>query len=87
LLCGIPGEPFVELGLALKRGARAEGGRAGAERLVVPLGLAGSYLGYILPGSSLSAGGYEALPSSGCLGGAAAAMIVQHFRRVASRLG
>jgi hypothetical protein len=79
LFCAIPGEPFVELGLALK------GASAGAP-LLVPLGLAGGYYGYVLPGESLSAGGYEALPASGRLGGAAAAMIVEHFRRVARRL-
>ena len=78
LFCGIPGEPFVELGLALK-GALAPVGSP----LVVPLGLAGGYYGYILPGERLRAGGYEALPASGRLGGAAAAAIVEHFRRVA----
>ena len=53
--------------------------------LVVPLGLAGGYYGYILPGERLRAGGYEALPASGRLGGAAAAAIVEHFRRIACR--
>ena len=76
LICAIPGEPFVELGLALKGAGRALGAP------VVPLGLAGGYYGYILPGERLPAGGYEALPASGCLGGAAAAMIVEHFRRI-----
>ncbi len=77
LICGIPGEPFVELGLALKSASRAAGGP-----LRLPLGLAGGYYGYILPGERLPAGGYEALPGSGRLGGAAAAMIVEHFRRL-----
>jgi hypothetical protein len=88
LFCAIPGEPFVELGLALKSACAAPGLRAAASArpgpaapLVVPLGLAGGYYGYILPGQHLPAGGYEALPASGRLGGAAAAMIVQHFRR------
>jgi hypothetical protein len=49
---------------------------------VVPLGLAGGYCGYILPGERLAAGGYEALPGSGRLGGAAGEMIVEQFRRV-----
>jgi hypothetical protein len=87
-LCGIPGEPFVELGLALKAGGGAHArrrdaaqARSAAANLLVPLGLAGGYYGYILPGQHLPAGGYEALPASGRLGGAAAAMIVQHFRR------
>ena len=78
LFCGIPGEPFVELGLALK------GAAAAGSPLVVPIGLAGGYYGYILPGERLRAGGYEALPASGRLGGAAAAAIVEHFRRLVS---
>ncbi len=79
LFCAIPGEPFVELGLALK-GAGGPAGRPSGRPLIVPLGLAGGYYGYILPGERLPAGGYEALPASGRLGGAAAAMIVEHFR-------
>jgi hypothetical protein len=77
LICAIPGEPFVELGLALK-------GAAGPPTvpLLLPLALAGGYYGYILPGERLFTGGYEALPASGCLGGAAAAMIAEHFRRL-----
>jgi len=77
LLCGIPGEPFVELGLALKGAAGTSG-----SCLVLPLGLAGGYFGYLLPGDRLASGGYEALPVAGRLGGAAAAMIVEHFRRL-----
>jgi hypothetical protein len=84
LFCAIPGEPFVELGLALK-GAGGPAGRPDGRPLIVPLGLAGGYYGYILPGERLAAGGYEALPASGRLGGAAAAMIVEHFRRAACR--
>jgi hypothetical protein len=82
LFCGIPGEPFVELGLAMK-GARGSPPRRTGVAQVVPLGLAGGYYGYILPVESLPAGGYEALPASGRLGGAAAAMIVEHFLRAA----
>jgi hypothetical protein len=101
LLCGVPGEMFVELGLALKAGGGALGLHAPARQApahraparqaspasgpVVPLGLAGPYYGYILPGARLPAGGYEALPASGCLGGAAGERIVQHFRRLAVR--
>ena len=84
LFCAIPGEMFVELGLALK-GAGGPAGRPPGRPLIVPLGLAGGYYGYILPGERLPAGGYEALPASGRLGGAAAAMIVEHFRRAACR--
>jgi hypothetical protein len=76
LFCAFPGEMFVELGLALKAAGRP---------LIVPLGLAGGYYGYILPGERLPAGGYEALPASGRLGGAAGEMIVEHFRRAAYR--
>jgi hypothetical protein len=86
LLCGIPGEPFVELGLALKAAGGAPTRQPGASApLVVPLGLAGAYHGYILPGERLPAGGYEALPASGLLGGAAGDMIVEHFRRLSQR--
>jgi neutral ceramidase len=95
LLCAIPGEPFVELGLALKNSGGGPAWRLSAVQarsdgagvpLVLPLGLAGGYYGYILPGERLPAGGYETLPGSGRLGGAAAAMIVEHFRRAARRL-
>ncbi len=81
LLCAVPGEPFVELGLALKTAARAAGRSDPGAPLVVPLGLAGPYYGYILPAGRLAAGGYEALPASGRLGGAAGEMIVEQFRR------
>ncbi len=92
LLCAIPGEPFVELGLALKaarppdRSRPAPGRLAAGVRFAVPLGLAGAYLGYILPGARLLAGGYEALPASGRLGGAAGEIIVRHFLRLIRRL-
>ena len=75
LFCAIPGEPFAELGLALKSPC------SGGVPLVLPLGLAGGYYGYILPAERLAGGGYEALPMAGRLGGAAAASIVRHFRR------
>jgi hypothetical protein len=77
----------VELGLALKGAAQGPGRHrgAGGVSLALPLGLAGGYYGYILPGDRLSAGGYEALPASGRLGGAAAGSIVTYFRRLAGR--
>jgi hypothetical protein len=89
LLCAVPGELFAEVGLTLKasgggqRRAESSGLRAGAgaPALVLPLGLAGGYYGYILPGERLRRGGYEALPVAGRLGGAASAAIVGHFRR------
>jgi hypothetical protein len=83
LFCAVPGELFVELGLALK-GAGGPAGSSAGRPLIVPLGLAGGYYGYILPGERLAAGGYEALPASGRLGGAAGEMTVRQFRR---RLG
>ena len=48
-LVGIPGEPFAEMGLAIKRGA------CGA----LPLGYANDWIGYIAPPRAWEQGGYE----------------------------
>ena len=76
-----PGEPFAELGLALKGAAAARGAR-----LAIPLGLANGYYGYILPGESLLRGGYEALSVSGSLGGCTAARLVSALAALGSRV-
>ncbi len=81
LFFAVPGEPFVELGLALKRAAAARGAR-----LAVPLGLANGYFGYILPGESLLRGGYEALSVAGSLGGFAAARLVSALAALGERV-
>jgi len=80
LFCAVPGEPFVEIGLALKAFGRAAG-----FALTVPLGLASGYNGYILPGESLARGGYEALSVAGRLGGSSAAMLLDRVQRLACR--
>jgi neutral ceramidase len=72
LFYAIPGEPFVELGLDLKRVATARG-----VGLAMPVALANGYYGYILSGKSLLRGGYEALSVSGSLGGCAAARLLR----------
>ena len=51
VLVGIPGEPFCELGLEIKRRA--------APLCAVPVGYANGYLGYIAPPSAWAKGGYE----------------------------
>jgi hypothetical protein len=81
LFYAVPGEPFVELGLALKRAAAARGARP-----AVPVGLANGYYGYILPGESLLRGGYEALSVAGSLGGCAAARVLSAFAGLAEQV-
>jgi hypothetical protein len=48
---GIPGEPFSELGIAIKRTTRAP--------TAVCLGYANDYLGYLAPPRAWEQGGYE----------------------------
>ena len=48
-LVGIPGEPFAELGLALKQ----------SDHRVLCVGYANDYLGYIAPPAAFEQGGYE----------------------------
>jgi len=55
LLLGIPGEMLATLGKEIKEEIRKEGFKEAAI-----LGLANSYIGYILPPSEYRAGGYEA---------------------------
>ena len=51
LLFGIPGEPFCELGMEIKKISNPFTG--------IPVGYANGYLGYIAPTSSWEKGGYE----------------------------
>jgi len=51
-LVGIPGEPFAELGVALKQQSAAPGA-------ALCVGYANDYLGYIVPRSAWELGGYE----------------------------
>ena len=48
-LVGVPGEPFAELGLALKQ----------SDHRVLCVGYANDYLGYIAPSAAFEQGGYE----------------------------
>jgi hypothetical protein len=49
--CAIPGEPFVEIGINLKRMRR--------DRIVIPVALANGYFGYIPIEECFERGGYE----------------------------
>jgi neutral ceramidase len=57
--CGIPGEPFVEIGLALEA--------FDEERFVVPVALANGYFGYIPLEECFDRGGYEVRPGGSVL--------------------
>lgn len=73
--CGIPGEPFVEIGLALE--AFDEG------RFIVPVALANGYFGYIPLEECFDRGGYEVRPGgSVLLSRRAAGVILEEFRNV-----
>lgn len=76
-LFAIPGEPFVEIGLALK-------GFPGFD-LAVPIGLANGYFGYIPVRECFGRGGYEVKPGPALLCRDAAAMIAEAFREMAGR--
>jgi hypothetical protein len=71
----VPGEPFVEIGLALK-------GLHGFE-LAVPVGLANGYLGYIPTVDNFGRGGYETKPGPALLCAGAAGMILGAFTEMA----
>jgi neutral ceramidase len=73
----IPGEPFVEIGLALKR--------LPGFQLAVPVGLANGYLGYIPLQENFGRGGYEARPGPALLGRGAAAAIIDSFATMGAR--
>jgi hypothetical protein len=71
----IPGEPFVEVGLALKMIPRLS--------LAVPLGLANGYFGYIPLEDNFDRGGYEVRPGAALLCRRASRMITTAFSRLA----
>ena len=69
----VPGEPFVEVGLALKRVAGYD--------LIVPTALANGYFGYIPMAENFGRGGYETQPgTSSRLSRNAAARILDALR-------
>ncbi len=75
----IPGEPFVETGIALK-------GMPGIS-LAVPMGLANGYFGYIPLPECFERGGYEVRPGAALLCRRASEMIVDTFRSMTGEPG
>ncbi len=75
---GIPGEPFVEIGLALKALPGFD--------LAIPVGLANGYLGYIPMRENFGRGGYEVKPGPALLCRDAAEMILGAFGEMAAEL-
>jgi hypothetical protein len=76
---GIPGEPFVEIGLALKR--------LDGFDLSVPVGLANGYFGYIPLPECFPRGGYEVKPGPALLTRQAAPILLEALGKMAARLG
>jgi neutral ceramidase len=74
----VPGEPFVETGLALKT--------LPGPSLAVPVGLANGYLGYIPLRECFARGGYEVKPGSALLHRGAAEDIAAALAEMASAL-
>ena len=75
--CALPGEPFVEIGLELKK---TQGYKA-----VIPIALANGYFGYIPMKECFSRGGYEIRATlHNCLTKSAADRIVEKFKKMLS---
>ena len=74
----VPGEPFVETGLALKS--------IPGPGLAVPVGLANGYHGYIPLRGCFTRGGYEVKPGPALLCRGAADMLLAALREMASEL-
>jgi neutral ceramidase len=75
----VPGEPFVEIGLALKKLSGFD--------LSVPVGLANGYFGYIPLPECFPRGGYEVKPGPALLSRQAASILLGALTRMAGRLG
>jgi neutral ceramidase len=73
----IPGEPFVEIGIALKALPGFD--------LAVPVGLANGYFGYIPPKECFGRGGYEVKPGPALLSRDASGMILEAFGEMAGQ--
>ena len=78
-LCCIPGEPFVEIGLELKKSVE--------RGTVVPVSLAGGYFGYIPLETCFDHGGYEIKQGiHNCLSRKAAGIILENFKKILAGL-
>lgn len=74
VFCAIPGEPFVEIGIHLKR--------MYPEKIVIPVALANGYFGYIPIEECFERGGYEVKASIyNCLSRKAAGIILKWFKK------
>ena len=74
-IVSIPGEPFVEIGLELKK--------LKGYKFVIPISLANGYYGYIPLEDHFKHGGYEVLTtSSNCLSKKAGAIIVGKYKNI-----
>lgn len=65
----LPGEPFVEIGLALERAAEADGAKPGSVRVI---GYANDYPGYLLPPEQYTENRYETVATALAADGAQA---------------
>ncbi len=71
----IPGEPFVEIGLKLKR--------TRGYRMIVPISLANGYYGYIPLKKHFKHGGYEVLTTPfNCLSEKAGSILVKEYKKI-----
>jgi hypothetical protein len=78
-VCGIPGEPFVEIGLELKRVLEKE--------IVIPVALANGYFGYIPLEACFERGGYEIKQGiHNCLSRKAAGIILENMKKMIYRI-
>ena len=78
-LCAIPGEPFVEIGLQLKKSAGHD--------TVVPVSLANGYFGYIPLEESFDHGGYEIKQGiHNCLSRKAAGIVVKNMKDMMKKI-
>jgi neutral ceramidase len=81
LLCAIPGEPFVEVGLELKGSGSEKWGEVPRKKTIVPVALANGYFGYIPLESCFDRGGYEVQPGrDNCLSRKAAGTITAELK-------
>ena len=74
-IIGIPGEPFVEIGLELKK--------IKGYKFIMPITLANGYYGYIPLEKHFKHGGYEVLTTpSNCLSEKAGEIIIEEYKKI-----